>query len=74
VAEGLVLEARFGPRFAATVAGAVCLELLPKQRLDGKIPRVAIQARAIRVGDSTSISISSSLKSPMFARQPKRNP
>ena len=71
VAEALVLEAIFGPRFAATVAEAVCLEPLPKNRLDGKISNVAKQAKAMRLGSSTSISITNFLKSPVFARQPE---
>jgi len=71
VAEALVLEAILCPRFAATVAEAVCLELLPKKRLDGKVFNGAKQAKATRFGDSTFISIRNFLKSPMFARQPK---
>ena len=71
VAEALVLDARFGPRFAATVAEAVCLELLPKKRFDGQITNIAKQAKAIRFGDSTSISISNFLKSPVFGPRPR---
>ena len=70
VAEALVLEAMLGPRFAATAAEAVCPELLPKKRLGGKISDVAKEAKSIRFGDSTSISITDFLKSPVFARQP----
>jgi len=71
VAEALVPEAMFGPRFAATVAEAVCLELLPKKRFDGQITNIAKQAKAIRFGDSTSISISNFLKSPVFGPRPR---
>ena len=71
VAEALVLEAMLGPRFAATVAEAVCLEPLPKNRPDGKISKVAKEAEAIRFDRTTSISITNFLKSPVFAGQPK---
>ena len=64
VAEALVLEAVFGPRFAATVAEAVCLETLPENRPDSKIPKVAKEAKAMRLGKSTSISISNFLSRP----------
>ena len=71
VAEALVPEAMFGPRFAATVAEAVCLEPLPMNRPDSKIPKVTKEAKAIRFDKTTSISITNYPKSPVFARQPK---
>ena len=69
VAGALVLEAVFGPRFAATVAGAVCLELLTKKRLDGKVSDVTNQAKTTRPGDNTTISIRNFPKSPVLAGQ-----
>jgi hypothetical protein len=70
VAEALVLEAMFGPWFAATAAEAFCLGVLPKNRPGGKITNVTIEAKAIRFDKGTSISMSNFPKPPVFARQP----
>ena len=55
MAEALVLEAMFGPRFAAYVAGVVCSGQGPVDH--GIIARLAKEARAIRLAHVTATSL-----------------
>ena len=69
MAEALVLEAMFGPRFAATVAEAVCSGQGPVDH--GRIARLAKEARAIRLAHVTATSLKIFLLSPGFGKRPK---
>ena len=72
VAEVACLVYLYGPRYAASIAEATCLEPIPgKGRHDGFMAKVTKEFKAIRISRTTPSSLKKYLDSPVFGPRPK---